>query len=83
MHLVGIEPHAEGRAGVGFEKIGVDAVLPAPCLGWVMSAATALRRYGGTRSAGVLGSLPSPLAITARPMPAFASSSPSAPTSAP
>ena len=33
---------------------------------WVISAATALRRYGGTRSSGVLGSLPSPLAITDR-----------------
>ncbi len=49
----------------------------------VISAATAARRHGVDRVSGVLGSVPSPLVITAREMPAVASSSPSRPGSAP
>ena len=66
----------DGRRTARRGRLAADRgrpALPAPCPACVISAATALRRYGGTRSSGVLGSLPSPLAITARAMPACAS----------
>src|SRR5262249_37897013 len=83
-HGAGVEAHAERRAGIEREESGVDATARyTPRAAWVVSAATALRRYGGTRSSGALGSLPSPFAMTPRAMCARASSSPRRPTSAP
>ena len=72
-HRVGIEPHAERRARRRLASSPRSTRPPRhlPVAGH-QRRRPRCRRYGGTRSSGVLGSVPSPLAITARAMPAFA-----------